>query len=69
MVHYTKTIGGKRKIETYNLDSASGEKYSKDKAGNPFLQSIITDAYDDYSTEQNNLENMRYVPYNVILLA
>ena len=59
MVHYTRTIGGKRKIETYNLDQASGQKFSKDKEGNPVLQSVLTDAYEDYATEQRNLENMR----------
>ena len=59
MVHYTKTLGGKRKLESLNFDSSSGPKYSKDKHGNPFIQSEVTDEYETCLTKQNNLENMR----------
>ena len=61
VVHYTKTIGGKRKLESFNYDSSSGPKYSKDRQGNPFVQSAVTNEYETYLTQQTNLENMRSV--------
>lgn len=61
MVHYTHTLGGKRKLETYHLNPMSGQKFSKDKHGNAIIQSVVSDEYENYSMEQTNLENMRWV--------
>lgn len=61
VVHYTHTLGGKRKLETYHLNPFSGQKFSKDKHGNAVIQSAVSDEYENCSMEQINLENMRLV--------